>query len=165
MVTYWKKLFLHLGGVCSSYLTSFYNRIAWSSEPFFLDVKIEYQNACLRISGEPIWHQLTPAAVYGIVLPFCSLPVVLGPEAGVERGCCAAHTSAFLCLSQTHLMSLRAVAGNQRQELCLCLDLTGSKSFYNMSLKFLLITALCPAPATVKLALISFFLSLLIKEK
>lgn len=61
--------------------------------------------ACLRIAGEPIWHQLVSAAVDGFFLPFCSLPVDLGPEAGVECGCCAAHTSAFLCHSQTHLVS------------------------------------------------------------
>lgn len=60
---------------------------------------------CLRIAREPIWHQLASAEVFGVFLPFCSLPVDLGPEAGVECGCCAAHTSAFLCHSQTHLMS------------------------------------------------------------
>lgn len=78
-------------------------------------------------------------------------PVDKCPKLGVECGHCAArhlHSSA-IC---SHISCpLRAMAGNQRQELCLWLDLTGSKSLYKMSLKFLCDAALCPASANVKL--------------
>lgn len=102
-----EKLFLYLGGVCSSCSYIILQQNCLEFRAVFLRCKnwIPKWVTCLRISGEPIWHQLAPGAVYGIFLPFCSLPVVLGPEAGVECGCCAAHTSAFFCHSQTHLMS------------------------------------------------------------
>lgn len=120
---------------------------------------------CLRISGEPIWHQLAAAAVYGKFLPFCSLPVVLGPEAGVECGCCAAHTSAFLCHSQTHFMSPKSSSWKPETW---GLSLPGPhwlQVFLQHVTEISLDRCLCPAPATVKLASISFFLSLFLKKK
>lgn len=93
---------------------------------------------CLRIAGEPIWHHLASSAVYGTF--FClSVPFLLtrGQRQGLNVDV-VQPTHLHSCAIHRHTSCpLGAVAGNQRQEVCLCLDLTGSKSFYSMSLRFL----------------------------